>query len=347
MISFKLLFGGLLILIAVFLKFTSDKLQKRDEDFVETFQPIHKELDSAFHHHDIIVNGIQWHYVDEGGRALNKSAGASDPAPVILFIHGFPEGWYTWSSILPKMDPRYRCIAIDMKGFGRSDKDDENYNWEVVALQIKDFMVHGLGINHFFVVSHDWGTLIGSILVQNHPEQINGFIRTQVDLILPPNFSSKSLISMAQFRPQFLFLQFAWFSDLLMYTLPGGIDRFLSNVYSSLTLKTRPLKEIQYFIYEFLRPGSHKVTSRYLKRENWNFEKAIRDICERKQPFPVLQLQGDSDPSQPMKLFENVSQRCPHIEMKWIKNASHFLTVDQPEAVSKEINDFVKKYHKR
>jgi pimeloyl-ACP methyl ester carboxylesterase len=356
MVSFSLLllFGSLLILIAVFFKFTSNKLEKQYEEFRKTFEPIHKELDSPFHHHDIIVNGIHWHYVDEGGKAADKADrgkrneenDSKSLEPVILFIHGFPEGWYTWSSILPLIDQHYRCIAIDMKGFGRSDKEDENYNWEVIASQIKDFMVSGLGIDHFYVVSHDWGTLIGSILVQNHPQHIDGFIRTQVDLILPPNFSSDSLLSVARFRPQFLLFQFQWFSNLLMYTFPGGIDRFLSNVYSSLTLKTRPTREKQYFIYEFLRPGSEKV-HRYLKRENWNFEKAIRDICENKQPFPILQLQGDSDPSQPAKLFEDVPKRCPSIEMKWIENASHFLTVDQPEAVAKDINEFVKKHSKR
>jgi hypothetical protein len=92
------------------------------------------EIDSKFNHQDIVVNGIKWHYVDQGPK----------DGTVIVFLHGLPEGWYSWRYVLPLIDPKYRLIAPDMKGYGRSDKEDSNYNWHVVARQAVEF-VNSLG----------------------------------------------------------------------------------------------------------------------------------------------------------------------------------------------------------
>ena len=71
---------------------------------------------------------MQWHYVDEG----------NPDGKVILFLQGLLEGWYSWRYVLPQVDHSYRLIAIDMKGYGRSDLKDGNYNWHVVAEQTVD-----------------------------------------------------------------------------------------------------------------------------------------------------------------------------------------------------------------
>ncbi len=70
-----------------------------------------------------MVNCIKWHYVDEGVR----------DGEVVLFIHGLPEGWYSWSKVLPLVDHNYHLIAIDMKCYGRSDLQDTDYNWHTVV----------------------------------------------------------------------------------------------------------------------------------------------------------------------------------------------------------------------
>jgi hypothetical protein len=108
----------------------ADRLAANASSFMNKFRSKAGEIDSKFNHRDTAVNGIKLHYVDEGPR----------DGKVILFMHGLPEGWYSWRHILPLIDQRYRHIAIDMKGCGRSDKEDENYDWRTVAKQSQDLV---------------------------------------------------------------------------------------------------------------------------------------------------------------------------------------------------------------
>jgi len=140
--------------------------------FREETQSSHDAINARFNQQDRTVNGLQWHYVDEG----------NPNGTVILFLHGLPEGWYSWSKVLPLVDHNYRLIAIDMKGYGLSDKQGPEYNWHTVASQTLDLM-SSLGIDKFYVVSHDWGSIIGSVLVSDHPGRILGYVRMEADLI--------------------------------------------------------------------------------------------------------------------------------------------------------------------
>ena len=55
------------------------------------------------------VNGIRMHYAE---------AGAGDP---VLFLHGFPEMWYSWRHQLEAFAPGYRVIAPDLRGYNETD----------------------------------------------------------------------------------------------------------------------------------------------------------------------------------------------------------------------------------
>lgn len=58
------------------------------------------------------MQGIKLHYVEKG-----------DPKnPLIIFVHGFPEFWYSWRHQLKEFSKDYWTIAIDQRGYGQSDK---------------------------------------------------------------------------------------------------------------------------------------------------------------------------------------------------------------------------------
>ena len=74
------------------------KLSARYAKFRADFQPTHDAIDAEYRHCERIVGGIRWHYVDEG----------APDGEVILFLHGLPEGWYSWSDVLARVDHSYR-----------------------------------------------------------------------------------------------------------------------------------------------------------------------------------------------------------------------------------------------
>jgi epoxide hydrolase 4 len=319
--------GGLLLLAAAFTwayaPLRARRLSKKYARFRWDFEAKHDEIDSAFHHQDRVVKGIKWHYVDEG-----NSAGK-----VILFLHGLPEGWYSWHDVLPRLDPGYRLLAVDMKGYGRSDLTDGSYDWHVVARQTLEFM-DSLGIKQFYVVSHDWGSIIGSLLVSDHSERILGYVRMEADLVQKED---RGKIAGYIQKPQWLIFQNNWIATYMMQDAGWFIDF----VYRRRMTTPFNRQDRDYLVYEFSRPGVANMVPKYFQRRNWDLGTAVGKICENKFPFPVLQLQADSDPAQPPSIFAEVVTKCPNVRMEWITNASHFSNLDQPEQVAKAINRFI------
>jgi pimeloyl-ACP methyl ester carboxylesterase len=287
-------------------------------------QAEHDEIDAQFNHRDRDVNGLNWHYVDEGAR----------DGEVILFLHGIPEGWYSWRYVLPRVDHSYRLIAIDMKGYGRSDHQDPDYNWHTVARQTLYFL-DDLGIGRFYVVSHDWGSVIGSVLVGDYPDRILGYARMELDLTSPKTLGD--WLAFYRVKPQWLLGQ-SYFIGRYAMQDPGWLVDFAYP-----PRQTTPLRPVDrnYLIYEFSRPGVAEMVPNYFLPHNWDLPAATDRICANSFPFPVLQLQATNDPDQPMWLFQDAATRCPNVKLEWVTGASHFDNFDRPEQVAEAINRFV------
>lgn len=75
---------------------------------------------------------MKLHYVEKG-----------DPAkPLILFVHGFPELWYSWRYQLKEFSKDNYVIAIDQRGYNDSDKPAEvsEYHIEKMVSDIRQFV---------------------------------------------------------------------------------------------------------------------------------------------------------------------------------------------------------------
>jgi hypothetical protein len=98
-------------------------------------------------HRTVATNGINMHIASTG------------TGPVILFLHGFPELWYSWRhQLLSLSSVGYRCIAPDLRGYGDTDAPrsvSENTGLHVVGDLIG--LLDSLGIDMVFLVGHDWG----------------------------------------------------------------------------------------------------------------------------------------------------------------------------------------------
>jgi len=116
---------------------------------------------------------------------------------------------------------------------------------------------------------------------------------------------------------------------------------FIDMVYPS-RMKTPFLKtDRDYVVYEFSRPGVAEAIANYFKYDNGDLEAAVTKIAENRFAFPVLQLQADSDPAQPVSSFADVPTLLPNIRLPWIPNAGHFDNLDQPKQVADAINAFI------
>ena len=101
----------------------------------------------------VLANGIELDVVDEGPR----------DAPVLIFLHGFPESHRTWRNQIPHFSGRFRCIAPDQRGYRGSSKPQEVEAFTPDKLVGDVFLLaDALGVETFTIVGHDWGGAIGA-----------------------------------------------------------------------------------------------------------------------------------------------------------------------------------------
>ena len=103
------------------------------------------------------VNGIRLHYV-EGGSGQ----------PLIL-LPSWPQTWWEFSRVLPRLAERYRVLAVDYRGMGSSDKPVDGYDKKTMASDIRA-LVHQLGLGTVNIAGNDVGSMVAYSFAANHPE---------------------------------------------------------------------------------------------------------------------------------------------------------------------------------
>jgi len=86
----------------------------------------------------------------------------SGTGPLIVLVHGWPESWYSWRHQIPALaGAGYRVAAIDVRGYGGSDKPHaiEAYAIKEMCADIAG-LVEGLGEKQAILIGHDWGAPI-------------------------------------------------------------------------------------------------------------------------------------------------------------------------------------------
>jgi epoxide hydrolase 4 len=112
-----------------------------------------------------------------GELRLHVAACGPRDAPALLFVHGFPEFWYAWREQLAAFSTRYRCYALDMRGFNLSSQPQAVAAYKATLLldDLRAVIAH-IGGHVKAVVAHDWGGAVAWSLAAQSPELMDKFI---------------------------------------------------------------------------------------------------------------------------------------------------------------------------
>ena len=103
-----------------------------------------------------LASGIELDVVDVGPKTIDGG-----DAPVLIFLHGFPESHRTWRHQIAHFSGRFRCIAPDQRGYRGSSKPQEVSAYTPDKLIGDVFqLADALGVGRFTIVGHDWGGAI-------------------------------------------------------------------------------------------------------------------------------------------------------------------------------------------
>lgn len=95
--------------------------------------------------------------------------------PLVVFVHGFPESWYSWRhQFQPVIDAGFRVVAPDVRGYGGSDKPEavEAYDMQNMIADVLG-LIEALGAEQAILVGHDWGAPIVWQTAALHPERVH------------------------------------------------------------------------------------------------------------------------------------------------------------------------------
>lgn len=113
--------------------------------------------DYQFQSHYLEVEaGVRLHYLDEG----------SDEHPTVLLLHGEPSWSYLYRKMIPLLSDRFRVLAPDLIGFGKSDKpvNQEDYSYQNHIGWLSSF-IEQLDLQNILLFCQDWGGLTGLRIV--------------------------------------------------------------------------------------------------------------------------------------------------------------------------------------
>ncbi|MGB5267442.1 MAG: alpha/beta hydrolase, partial [Polyangiales bacterium] len=115
-------------------------------------------------------NGIRMHAVSRG------------KGPAVLFCHGFPGLWYSWRHQLPVVaDAGFRAIAVDMRGYGRSDRPllASEYGNETIVADLAG-VLDKLGERDAVLVGHDFGAQAAWAAALHAPDRVRAVVSLAV-----------------------------------------------------------------------------------------------------------------------------------------------------------------------
>jgi pimeloyl-ACP methyl ester carboxylesterase len=115
------------------------------------------DLGAGFTAETASVNGTVVHYV-RGGQG-----------PALVLIHGFPQDWYEWRRVMPRLSALFTVLALDLPGVGRSVPNADGYVAVDLARAVRQ-LVDELGLGPIHLTGHDIGGGVVYAFAREFPE---------------------------------------------------------------------------------------------------------------------------------------------------------------------------------
>ena len=117
-------------------------------------------IEGPWTHRTIRANGIAQHVVEAG------------TGPLVLLLHGMPTFWWTWApQLIDLADAGFRAVAVDLRGYGGSDKPPRGYDATTLASDIAS-LVAALGERDAVIVGNDVGGLLAWTVAAHNPQVV-------------------------------------------------------------------------------------------------------------------------------------------------------------------------------
>ncbi|MCB9098416.1 MAG: alpha/beta hydrolase [Anaerolineales bacterium] len=272
------------------------------------------------------IKGQQIH-VKEEGNPHNQLA---------LLIHGWSSSWFAMSPLLPMLKRRFRCIAVDLPGYGQSPPSPEPESMVHYADLMAELIRQVSPKQPAVIVGHSMGGMITLTLTLRHPELVERII-----LLCPTISGHLSLFMNLFISPGILVERF----------VAPRISRALQPYLTGLTdqlMRPASLSErggITQADYERLRTDARNPNqSRVRAQCFWAMREGdLRGQLEPIVDVPSLVIWGMEDNTVPLKDASVLADEWPHLDLRILPRVSHWPQFEAPEITRRYIKAFLGK----
>jgi pimeloyl-ACP methyl ester carboxylesterase len=278
------------------------------------------------------VEGVKHSFLAAGDLNFHV-AEAGEGEPVVL-LHGWPQHWYCWRLVMPRLAERHRVIAIDLRGFGWTDIAWQGFEKENMADDVVR-VLEALEVERASVVGHDWGAWIGGILALRRPE----LVERLVCLSSPPPLVDTRVLKAA---PRFRYMAgIAAPTAIKRMSRPGYVARLVKRWSRD---RENLGDDVRRIYGRDLRASTRARAAMLLYRTF--LTKEIGPVLrgryrDRRLQVPTRIIYGDRDPVSPSVLFEGHEQFADDLQVEAVTGAGHFLPEERPDLVVDRLLEFL------
>ncbi|ELS33534.1 MULTISPECIES: alpha/beta fold hydrolase [Pseudanabaena] len=277
-----------------------------------------------------------WYFRGWRSRYGFRRAFNADPTkPPILLIHGFGAAIDHWRSNIPALSENHTVYAIDLLGFGGSEKPPINYSIHLWVEQVLGFWQKFIKVP-MTIVGNSIGALVAAIAASHHPEIASGVVTISLPDIaafndMVPKFlqplerAVKAIVSAILVKPLFHLIR----QPCIIRLVLKGI------VYSNRHRVDDRLVEI------IAKPARDRQAAEAFLRLNRslnqpNYSPSLTQALTQLQA-PLLILWGSSDRLIPSSEGKRLVQYAPNATLIYLEGMGHCAHDDNPERVNAEI----------
>lgn len=253
--------------------------------------------------------------------------------PPLVLLHGLGASTFTWRRIVPALARNHRVIALDLKGFGRSDKPrNARYSAADQAALVAAFL-RKRDLHHVTLIGHSFGgtvALLTALRLKREPDRIARLVIIDAPA-LKQNFGDAAELARAPAVPE----------AVLLATPPELMARVL------LRYVSRPGRKIpEADIYGYAKPfydlGSRHAfiatVQAILKDNRRRMGARYRAIRQ-----PTLLIWCKRDRIVPLATGRRLARRLPNAELAILKRCNHLPQDEVPRALLGKLRSFLER----
>ncbi|HEU4325517.1 MAG TPA: alpha/beta hydrolase [Roseiflexaceae bacterium] len=267
---------------------------------------------------------------------------------LIIFLHGFPQCWWSWRHQLARfmgddtpgaLSQRFTAIAPDLRGYNETDRPNWGYNLDTLADDIAA-LIHELGFQQAVVAGHDWGGGIAWWLAIRHPHLVERLVilNSPHPAVLVKAIGRNWQQTMRSWY--MLFFQLPWLPEAAISANNyAAIEQMMRG--SARRPEAFTDEDITIYKQSIAKPGALSAAIAYYREQFGVTARGLPPDHELRVDMPVLLIWGEDDVALGKELTYPTGRYAPLLTIRYVPRCSHWVHEEQPDLVSDEIIAFL------